>query len=68
MSDSNTLTTYSWAASLFQQGLSPSLMDVENRANLVAEINVPLIQGNSRTSSIVNILLADLDSKEKNLV
>ena len=68
MSDSNMLTTYSWAASLFQQELPPSLMDVENRANLVAEINVPLIQGNSRTSSIVNILLADLDSKEKNLV
>ena len=67
MSDSNMLTTYSWAASLFQQELPPSLMDVENRANLVAEINAPLIQGNSRTSSIVNIMLADLDSKEKNL-
>jgi hypothetical protein len=65
MSDSNMLTTYSWAASLFQQGLPTSLIDIEKRANLVAEINGPLIQGNSRTSLPANIMLKDLDVKEK---
>jgi hypothetical protein len=59
------LTTYSWAAGLFQQELPSSLIDVENRANLVADINAPLIQGNSHTSLTINIMLIDLDSKEK---
>jgi hypothetical protein len=54
MSDSNILTTYSWAASLFQQELPSSLIDVEKRASLVNEINSPLIKGNS------NIMLIDL--------
>jgi hypothetical protein len=59
MSDSNMLTTYSWAASLFQQELPSSLIDVEKRARLVDEINSPLIQGNS------NLMLIDLDGKKK---
>jgi hypothetical protein len=59
MSDSNMLTTYSWAASLFQQELPSSLIDVEKRARLVNEINSPLIQGNS------NIMLIDLEGQKK---
>lgn len=65
MSDSNMITTYSQAASLFQQELPSSLIDVEKRAKLVNEINAPLIQGNSRTSLTVNLMLTDLDSKQK---
>jgi hypothetical protein len=65
MSDSNMLTTYSWAAGLFQQELPSSLIDVEKRAKLLNEINAPLIQGNSRDSLTVNLMLTDLDSKEK---
>ena len=65
MSDSNMLTTYSWAASLFQQELPSSLIDVEKRAKLVNEINAPLLQGNSRTSLLVNLMLTDLDRREK---
>ena len=65
MLDSNMLTTYSWAASLFQQELHWSLTDVEKRAKLVNEINAPLIQGNNLTSLTVNLMLTDLDSKEK---
>lgn len=42
-----------------------SLINVEKRANLVAEINAPLIQGNSQASLGVNIMLKDLDAKEK---
>jgi hypothetical protein len=32
---------------------------------LVNEINAPLLQGNSRTSLTVNLMLTDLDSREK---
>lgn len=64
MSDSNMLTTYSWAAGLFQQELPSSLIDVEKRTKLVNEINAPLIQGNSRTSLTVNLMLTDLDNKD----
>ena len=65
MSDSNMLTTYSWAAGLFQRELPSSLIDVEKRAKLLNEINAPLIQGNNRDSLTVNLMLTDLDSKEK---
>jgi hypothetical protein len=65
MSDSNMLTTYSWAASLFQQELPSSLIDVEKRAKLVNLINASLIQGNNRDSLTVNLILIYLDSKEK---
>jgi hypothetical protein len=59
------LTTYSWAAGLFQQELPSSLADVEKRAKLVNEINAPLIRGNNRAALRVNLMLIDLDSKEK---
>jgi hypothetical protein len=62
--DSNTLTAYSWAAVQFQEDLPLSLKDVEKRAKLVKEINAPLIQGKS-TSLTANLMLIDLDSKEK---
>jgi hypothetical protein len=62
----NMLTTYSCAASLFQQELPSSLIDVEKRARLVNEINAPLMQGNSSNTALaVNIMIIDLDNKKK---
>jgi hypothetical protein len=51
MSDSNMITAYSWAAGLVQQDLPSSLIDVEKRAKLVNEINVPLVRGKNNTNS-----------------
>jgi hypothetical protein len=65
MSDSNMITTYSWAAGLFQQDLPSSLIDVEKRAKLVNEINGPLVRGKNYNSS--DTMLKDLDDNEKNL-
>jgi hypothetical protein len=65
MSDSNMITTYSWAAGVFQQDLPSSLIDVEKRAKLVNEINTPLIRGKNNYQS--ETMLKDLDDNEKNL-
>jgi hypothetical protein len=66
MSDSNMITTYSWAAGLFQKDLPSSLIDVEKRAKLVNEINEPLIRGKNYNSPS-DTMLNDLDDNEKNL-
>jgi hypothetical protein len=59
MIDSNTLAAYSWAASLFQQELPSSLMDIEKRAKLVNEINRHLVTG------IDNRMLVELDNNQR---
>jgi hypothetical protein len=65
MSDPNMITAYSWAAGLlFQQELPSSLADMEKRARLVNEINVPLIQGKG-TSVPAGAMLMDLDDNER---
>ena len=46
MSDPNIITAHSWAAGIFQQKLPASLTDAEKRAELVYEINTPLVQNN----------------------
>jgi hypothetical protein len=65
MIDSNTLIAYSWAASLFQQELPPSIADVEKRAKLVNEINQPLISGID--NSIISGMLVDSDYNQRDL-
>ena len=55
------ITAYSWAAGIFQQTLPASLTDAEKRAELVHQINSPLIKGNN-----ADIPLKDLDSGDKN--
>jgi hypothetical protein len=68
MSDSNMITAYSWAAGLVQQDLPSSLIDVEKRAKLVNEINVPLVRGKNNNNSLTSdMMLKDLDDNEKNL-
>ena len=61
VSDPNMITAYSWAAGIFQQTLPASLTDAEKRAELVHQINSPLIKGNN-----ADIPLKDLDSDDKN--
>jgi hypothetical protein len=61
------ITTYSWAAGLFQPDLLSSLIDVQKRAKLVNEINEPLITGGKNYNSSSYIILKDLDDNEKNL-
>jgi hypothetical protein len=61
VSDPNLITTYSWAAGIFQQTLPASLTDAEKRAEQVNEINKPLVKANN-----ADILLKDLDSDDKN--
>jgi len=66
MSDPNMITAYSWAAGLlFQQELPSSLADVEKRARLVNEINVPLIQGKGTSEAAAGAMLMDLDNNER---
>lgn len=65
MIDSNTLAAYSWAASLLQQELPPSLADVEIRAKLVNEINQPLISGIG--NPVTPRMLVDLDYNQRDL-
>ena len=55
------ITAYSWAAGIFQPTLPASLTDAEKRAELVHQINSPLIKGNN-----ADIPLKDLDSDDKN--
>jgi hypothetical protein len=50
MSDPNMITSYSWAAGLFQRDVPSSLIDVQKRAKLVNEINEPLITSQSGLS------------------
>jgi hypothetical protein len=61
MSDSNMITTYSWAAGLFQQVLPSSLADIEKRAKLVNEINTPLVKPKNGQDK----MLIDLDAPER---
>lgn len=62
MSDSNMITTYSWAAGLFQQELPSSLTDIQKRAKLVNEINTPLVKGKNQLASAK--MLTDLEAGE----
>src|SRR5438445_6716518 len=55
------ITAYSWAAGIFQHTLPASLTDAEKIAELVHQINSPLIKGNN-----ADIPLKDLDSDDKN--
>ena len=55
MSDPNIITAYSWAAGIFQQILCPSLTDAEKRAELVYEINTPLVKGTNGSSTVLKI-------------
>ena len=55
------ITAYSWAAGIFQHTLPASLTDAEKRAELVHQINNPLVKGNN-----ADIPLKDLDSDDKN--
>jgi hypothetical protein len=64
MSDPNIITAYSWAAGIFQQKLPASLTDAEKRAELVYEINAPLVKGKNGPST--DVLLKDLDINDKN--
>ncbi|HYT01418.1 MAG TPA: hypothetical protein VEL70_00830, partial [Candidatus Acidoferrum sp.] len=61
MSDPNMITAYSWAAGIFQHTLPASLTDAEKRAELVHQINNPLVKGNN-----ADIPLKDLGSADKN--
>ena len=61
VSDPNMITAYSWAAGIFQHTLPASLTDAEKRAELVHQINNPLIKGNN-----ADIPLKDLNSDDKN--
>ena len=58
------ITAYSWAAEIFQQILPLSLTDAEKRAELVHEINTPLVKGTNGSST--DVLLKDLDTDYKN--
>jgi hypothetical protein len=64
MSDPNIITAYSWAAGIFQQKLPASLTDAEKRAELVYEINTPLVKRKNGPST--DVLLKDLDIDDKN--
>ena len=55
------ITAYSWVAGIFQQTLPASLTDAEKRAELVHQINNPLVKGNN-----ADIPLKDLVSDDKN--
>ena len=61
VSDPNMITAYSWAAGIFQHTLPASLTDAEKRAELVHQINNPLVKGNN-----ADIPLKDLNSDDKN--
>ena len=58
------IIAYSWAAGIFQQTLPASLTDAEKRAELVYQIDTPLIREQNGLFS--DILLKDLDSDHKN--
>ena len=55
------ITAYSWAAGIFQHTLPVSLTDAEKRAELIRQINNPLVKGND-----ADIPLKDLNSDDKN--